>query len=170
MKFKFSGHLQKLFTGIIFCSLASVYVSCQKATDPEPFSNPQLSLTKPKDTAKQYPLFTASIDGSPTIIFTPSKTTGGGNTNLIGTSPYYTVTLTFPSSSGPGTYDYGFAPGFIASIYDGTNTYIANDAFSGTGIMKIDSIPNGKYYGTFNFTGEDAASDDKNAIGRFSYL
>ena len=165
MQFNFTSNLQKAFNLIILCFLAFTYLSCQKQTDPAPYSNPPVS----QETTLKNAAFSAEVNGSSIINFAPTKTISGGNVSLIGTSAYYTITVTFQKTAGPGSY-FNNSPGFVsASIYDGINTYITN-ASKGSGIFNIDSIPKGRYYGNINFTGLDAASNTESSIGNFSDL
>ncbi|HXB13357.1 MAG TPA: DUF6252 family protein [Bacteroidia bacterium] len=148
MKLKFTKQLQKLFTGMLFCSMASVFFSCQK-TAPVPYATPSYG----SDTATRSMQGEVGSNFTPTF-FTPTITYSGGNITFTGKSQYYTITLTFPATSGPNTYFFSTDPGYSASVYDGTNTYKAN-ASDGGGSLTISSIVNGKYSGTFDIDGQD---------------
>ena len=128
---------------LLFCTSSMVYISCTKTTT--------TTTTTTTPTVKPT-TFTASVNSSPIINFTPSKNASGGNTSLIGTSTYYTITITFPSTTGTGSFFFN-ATGFSASIVNGSNTYVANSTY-GSGSMRIDSISGGKYYGSFSFIGQ----------------
>jgi hypothetical protein len=108
------------------------------------------------------PAFSGSVNGSPTINFVPSTSTSGGKTSLIGTTSSYTVTLTFPVSTGAGSFFYSST--ITASIFDGSSTYVANGS-KGSGSITIDSIPNGNYYGSFQFIGEDPSLNTTSVNG-----
>jgi hypothetical protein len=144
--------LRAIFGGWVAFSL----ISCQKA-QPNAASDPAVGA--PNTIA--YPTFSAAVNGSLSpSSFTPAKQISGGNTSLIGTSAYYTITITFPSSTGPGRYDIGQgSPGYTASITTGSDTYYVN-ASNGLGALDITSIAaNGEYTGTFNFTGWDSSNN-----------
>lgn len=131
-------------------------ISCQKA-EPNAASDP--AVVTPNTIA--YPTFSAAVNNSlhPSS-FTPGKQIAGLNTNLIGTSTYYTITITFPTSStGPGHYDLGISAGYTASIVAGSDTYLVDSAH-GLGSLDITSISaDGKYTGTFNLTGYDSSNN-----------
>ncbi len=135
--------------------MAYAFISCQK-TDPQPYSNPE--QTNPGGKA---PVMSGYPNGAlSTTEFTPTVTYSGGYITFTGTSQFYTITITFPATTGVGNYGFDvFDPGFTASIYDGTNTYYAN-ASVGTGNFRIDSIIGGRYSGTFDIDGQDAAFND----------
>jgi hypothetical protein len=165
MKFNFTKNLQRLFTGIIFFSLAVVQFSCQK-TVPQPYSNPVQTVPNSKP-----PAMNGYMNGAFTrTTFTPTITNSGGYITFTGTSQFYTITITFPASTGVGSYDFAFYPGFSATIYDGTNTFIANSS-TGSGNIDINTITDGRYTGTFNIDGQDAALNTENvSLGVFSNL
>jgi len=143
------------------------FISCQKAA-PNASSDP--AVRTPNTIA--YPTFSAAVDNSlhPSS-FTPGKQIVGSNTNLIGTSTYYTITITFPTSStGPRQYTLGSTPGYTASIVAGANTYLVNGA-PGIGNLTITSISaDGKYTGTFDFSGWDGSNFLSVDQGTFSNL
>jgi len=146
--------------------LAFTFLSCQKS-EPNPYSidaaNPNTSTTNtttvsPPDTT---PSFLASVNASPIITFTPSKSASGGNMTLKGVSTYYTVTITFPTSStGPGSYQIGFPSSTIwGFVNNGGTYYYCNYNYGVGGSLVIDSISTrGNYYGKFNFWAEDTVN------------
>jgi hypothetical protein len=161
-----------LFTVIISGLSLTYFFSCQKA-DLNPYSTPETVThtitptyttvthdTTTHDTTKPTPpdttpSFKAAVNGSSVITFTPNKSIVGSTTKLKGTTPSYTITITFPSSTGPGNYTIGFAPGLTETIVNGSITYVANTNW-GNGSLQIDSISaKGKYYGKFSFSAED---------------
>lgn len=157
-----------------FCCFA--FFSCQKA-NPAPYGDPNPAAfktisTTPVDTT---PSFTAEMNGSfSATSFTPLKTINGSYTTLKGVSTYYTVTMTFPSSSGPGNYEIGglSQPDYTATIVTGSGTYVINTRW-GLGSLKIDSISStGKYYGTFSLEATDTVthSDMEADQGTFYHL
>jgi len=166
MNFTGISHSKKVLIAAFF-SAVTVLVSCQKA-DPDPSSSAPVRL--PNDTSNIVvikPAFIASVNGSPNIKFNPSKSNSGGNISLIGTTTNYTVTITFPNSTGPGSFFFGST--ITASIYDGFNTYYANGNY-GTGSLRIDSIPAGMYYGSFSFIADDPALNTESVSGTFNDL
>lgn len=144
----------KLLSVLLLLNVLVIF-SCQKA-DPGPIGIPASTLPKNIITP---PSFLAQINGSSTLSFTPKKSISGGNVSLIGTNTSYTITLTFPSTTGPGGVFYSSK--ITASIYDGSNTYVANGT-TGSGSLTIDSISNGRYYGSFQFIGEDPSLNSEN--------
>ena len=163
----FVMHLRKVFVLVLGYALILNFASCQKA-NPEPYGIPSLGYISSMNTTKDS-AFTASVNGSSTMVFTPGKKTNGTSLSLTGTNSSYVVTITFPKTTGPGSYFFNSA-GFSASIYDGSNTYVANSTY-GTGSMRIDSISSsGRYYGSFNFIAELPSTATASASGNFSYL
>jgi hypothetical protein len=160
MNYSYTGSMGKSFLILFFCAFTGFYFSCIKKT-----TTTTTTTTTPK---VQPTTFKGSINGSPTINFTPTKSISGGSTSLIGTSTYYTVTLTFPSTTGPGSFFLKTA-GFSGSIYDGTNTYVSNATY-GSGSIVIDSIVSGKYYGVYNFIGQLPSTATESASGSFTNL
>jgi hypothetical protein len=148
-----------LFRASLFGSFLLGFVACQKA-DPAPLGV-EVSYTIPSS-------FTASVNGSPTQTFTGTKSSSSGNIVLKGTNTFYTITITFPSTTGPGTYFFS-TTGFSATIFDGVNTYSTSTS-PGGGIFTINSINNGLYNGNFNITGYDISSHAMPADGNFSNL
>ncbi len=169
------NHYFKFKIGLFILTLGVIttlfYTSCQKP-DPSPAGilTATLPYGPPGSTGSSGPTasFTASVNASSTQNFTPSKSSGGGTTTLKGTNTYYTITINFPTTTGPGHYFLNSA-GFSATLYDGSNTYTC-DATYGSGGLTIDSIPSGKYYGSFNFIGETASFASESANGNFSDL
>jgi hypothetical protein len=160
MNHSFTNTARKPFLILLFCAFTSIYFSCiKKTTTPTTTTTPKTQPTT----------FTGSVNGSSTINFTPTKSASGGSTSLIGTSTYYTITLTFPSTTGPGSFIIRSFAGFSASIYDGTNTYVSNASY-GSGSINIDSIVSGKYYGKYNFIGQLPSTATESASGSFSNL
>lgn len=147
----------KIIILVLFLS-GAVLTSCKKSTPAPSSSTPAV---KPST-------FTGNVNGSPPITFTPSKTTSGSNVSLVGKSSSYTITFTFPSSIGPGFNNIG-QNGITASIATSTDTYIVNST-TGTGTLQFDSIPNGKYYGHFNFIAQDASANQEDASGQFANM
>ncbi len=165
-----------------FITLASIFglvlfYSCQKA-DPAPYSTPPsgithvTTVTTAPDTTST---FSARVNNSQTATsFTPGKSTSGSNTTLTGVSKYYTITITFPSSSGPGDYTLGtsFDPDYTATLVNGSSTYVVNKRW-GLGDLRIDSISaKGKYFGTFSLSAEDTTTNNDMQAnqGSFTYL
>jgi hypothetical protein len=150
----------KYLSGVLFLgALLIMYASCQKG-DPAPFATPPSSAAKANSdsTTKVKPdsTFTASINGSPTITFTPNKTIGA-NTSLIGTTPNYTITISFPNGTGPGTF-FLTTTGFGVTLNTTSDTYYANSS-RGSGILTIDSVSSGRYYGNLNCNTVDLSSN-----------
>jgi len=145
---------------ILLISAASiVYSSCSKSSTTTTSSTPVTKAT----------IFTASVNGSPVISFVGSKSTASGTTSLIGVSSSYTITLSFPSTTGTGNFFFS-STGFNASIVNGSNTYVSNATY-GSGTLTIDSITGGKYYGYFSFIGQTTSLASMNVSGgRFSNL
>jgi hypothetical protein len=138
-----------------------LFASCKKA-EPDPYGEglpaSMLTTTPAPDTTSS---FNASVNSGPILTFSPSKNTVGSNTNLIGTSTSYTITLTLPSSTTPGSnYQIGGVGGKItALLVSGSNHYVT-EGFYGGGFLTIDSISaKGKYYGSFSFDAEDTVSN-----------
>ncbi|MGP8214160.1 MAG: hypothetical protein ACLQQ4_01215 [Bacteroidia bacterium] len=156
-----------LFRILIFGSFFVVYTACNKA-DPSPTGITMLPPGKSSVPTGPSASFTGSVNSSSTMNFTSAKSTSGGTTTLSGTNSFYIIKLDFPATTGPGTYFFTSA-GFMASVYDGVNTYISNSTY-GSGILIIDSIPGGYYYGSFNFTGELPSFATESATGNFSHL
>jgi hypothetical protein len=145
------------------------FISCEKAA-PNPYSTPVIdkpvttstittthdtTINNPPDTT---PSFEASVNNSAIISFTPSKNIVGSNTTLKGVSTYYTITITFPSSTGPGGPYFIGTGGITALLVNGSITYVAEGSYGG-GFLTIDSISSkGKYYGTFNFDADDTTN------------
>jgi len=80
---------------------------------------------------------------------------------LKGVSTYYTVTITFPTSStGPGSYQIGFPSSTIwGFVNNGGTYYYCNYNYGVGGSLVIDSISTrGNYYGKFNFWAEDTVN------------
>ncbi|HWY97792.1 MAG TPA: hypothetical protein VNY36_01795 [Bacteroidia bacterium] len=152
---------RKSFFILLFCAFTGIYFSCIKKT-----TTTTTTTTTPK---VQPTTFTGSVNGSPTINFTPTKSASGGSTSLVGTSTYYTITLSFSSTTGPGSFIIKTAAGFSASIYDGSNTYVSNATY-GSGSIIIDSIVSGKYYGKYNFIGQLPSTATESASGSFTNL
>jgi hypothetical protein len=166
MKFLFK-RIKGAFLLLVFAG-SGTFVSCYKAA-PEPYNIPEADVTRtvtptyttapiPPDTT---PSFLASVNGSSIITFTPGKNTSGSNTTLKGTSASYTITLTFPSSTGPGNnYEIGGSGAISALLVNGSSHYVA-EGFYGGGFFTIDSISaKGKYYGTFNFSALDTITNN----------
>jgi hypothetical protein len=147
--------LLSFFTSVLSISMICCFSSCQKAAV-NPYSNPAVATTSTIDP----PTFAAAVNNSITASsFTPSKNISGNNTTLKGTSTYYTITITFPSSTGTGHYNIGITSGFTAVLYTGSDTYYVNSS-NGLGTLDIASIStDGKYTGTFNFTGWDSSNN-----------
>lgn len=152
---------------IILGSFLVGYAACNKA-DPSPTGITELPPGKSSVPTGPTASFTGSVNGSATMIFTATKNSSGGTTTLSGTNSSYTIVLNFPSTTGPGNFFFN-SGGFSASIYDGMNTYVANSTY-GSGILTIDSISGGYYYGTYNFTGELPSFASESAQGNFSHL
>jgi hypothetical protein len=149
--------IQRTITICVLC-LSVFIMSCQKKTQ----STSTTSTPKP---ATYY----AAVNGSQLINFTPSKTSGG-SISLIGTSTYYTITLTFPSTTGTGSFFFSDA-GFSATIANGGINYVASATTTGTGSIQIDSIVGTKYYGLFSFVGAAPSGATLNVSqGYFSNL
>lgn len=160
MKSIFTKPAKRVSLIALVLSVALVYFSCTKTTTGTTATSPP----KPRVTS-----FTASVNGSPTITFTPTKNIASGNTSLIGTSTYYTITLVFPSTTGTGNFFLN-TTGFSASIYNGTSTYTSSGP-SAAGSISIDSIVSGKYYGGFQFIGQNSSSATLSVNGGiFTYL
>jgi len=155
-------------------TLVFAVISCEKAM-PSPYSNPPVGVsstytttTTPPDTT---PSFLASVNNSSILTFTPSKSTSGSNTTLKGVDAYYTITLTFPSTTGPGHYTIGtsFYPDFTALLVNGSSTYVVNSRW-GLGNLTIDSIStHGKYYGTFSFDASDTVTNTDITVNQGSF-
>ena len=154
------------------------FYSCQKSglspySVDAPSASNQGNNNTPPDTT---PSFKASVNHSSIITFTPNKTIVGSNTYLKGTSTYYTVTLVFPSSTGPsGPYNIGFPSTRIsATVVNGATTYVNDKNFSFGGSLTIDSISSkGKYYGSFQFYAGDSNNITNNvsvSSGTFYHL
>lgn len=144
-----------------------VFFSCQKA-DPAPYSNPTINVP----VTIIPPTFTAEVNNSLSITsFTPIKTFQGSYIILKGVSTYYTITLTFPSSTGPGNYTIGstFYPDFTATLVNGSTTYVVNSTY-GLGSLRINSISaDDKYSGTFNFTAQDTITHSNINVNQGSF-
>ena len=173
-----------LFFGLVL----SCFYSCQKA-ELKPYSDPAVGVTHtitPTYTATTHdttkppppdttPSFSASVNSSSIISFTPSKSISGSNITIKGVSTYYTITITFPSSTGPGNYDIGFPSTTVsASMINGATknfcSYNGSNAWGNGGNLKIDSISSkGKYYGTFNFEAEDTVTYNFTSINQGSF-
>jgi hypothetical protein len=157
----FSKKIKVLFF-IVGAASAFLFISCQKA-DLAPYSNPPTDSNTPTSEVPPdtTPSFQASVNSSASLSFTPSKSISGSNTTLQGVSTYYTITLTFPSATGPGHYTIGssFYPNFTAKLINGASTYVVTSRW-GLGSIEIDSIStNGKYYGSFNFNAKDTITN-----------
>ena len=159
MKLNRTKHLNRLFKGIIVCALTSVFFSCQE-TVPTPYSPEQAAPNA------KAPVMNGLVNGNlSTTAFIPTVTNSGGYITFKGTSQFYTITITFPATTGVGDYGFDFAdPGFSATIYDGLNTYTANATY-GSGDFRINSIIGGRYSGTFSIIGQDAAYNDETVNG-----
>jgi hypothetical protein len=181
---KFPGILfAAIFAGLLLIN----FYSCQKA-EPDPYSTPEFGTTHTvtptftstttHDTNKTPPdtttSFLAKVNNSASITFTPSKSASGGNTTLKGVSTFYTITITFPTSStGPGGYNIGFPSNTISAIVNNGGTYYyCNYLWGVGGALYIDSVSSGKYYGTFNFEAQDTVTFNTMNVtqGSFNHL
>ncbi len=135
------------------------FYSCKKA-EINPYNISVPGSSQQQTPADTNPSFKASINSSSVISFTPGKSIAGPNTTLMGTNSTYTVTITVPSSTGPGNnYEIGFGgPGITAMLVNGATTYKVSNSW-GSGKLTIDSISSkGEYYGSFQFTAQDTAT------------
>ena len=163
MKSIYQNYISRLGVFALCITVMATYSSCQKA-DPDPVG---VILPGAASSASNS-TFTASVHGSPTQTFTGSKSSSSGSIILTGTNSFYTITITFPNTAGPGTYFLPLA-GFSVTVNDGINTYSTNTS-PGGGIFDINSVTNGNYTGDFNITAYDAASAATPANGNFSNL
>jgi|GEM_PF-1319201 len=165
--------VSKLTIGLFCLATVLGYVACQKAV-PAPYSNPPVGPGTGNVTIMSEPsaVFQASISSGPTINFAPAKSLGNGQVQFIGTNATYTINISFPNNTGPGqNYFISGLQGFSAYINNGADQYSATYHGAGGGILNIDSISHGKYYGSFHFVGQDPSQNNINVTnGVFSNL
>jgi hypothetical protein len=171
---KFTMRPFRILLGIVLSGVAlSCFFSCEKA-DVAPYGNPVdgaivSSYIMPSDTM---PNFKASVNNSAVLSFTASKNIVGSNTNLKGTTANYAITITFPSSTGPGSWNMGNSGPATALLVNGASHYVVKGS-NGIGLLKIDSISlSGRYYGTFSFIAKDTVASIEISVsqGSFSHL
>ena len=140
-----------LLTGFI----ATCFWTCQKA-GPSPYSKPALAATNSGS-------FSASVNSSSTIAFTPVKVLVGNYVVLKGVSGYYNVTITFPTSLGPGHYFFG-SNNISGTIVSGSSVFVNDANVTDSGNFEITSISQGKYTATFSFFADDS-TNHSNYVG-----
>lgn len=152
-------HIKKNLKTFLATSVLSIitilsFYSCQKAA-PNPYSDPL-----PSSPAAISPVtFSAAVNSSSLTSFTPGKLIVGNYVTLMGTNSYYTITISFPSSMGPGHYFMGTStPGLRATVKSGSTTYVNDANVSEAGNFEITSIEQGKYSATFTFFADDSTA------------
>jgi hypothetical protein len=143
-----------LTTSVLSIITILSFYSCQKAA-PHPYSDPL-----PYSPAAISPItFSAAVNNSSLTSFTPSKVIVGNYVTLKGTTSYYTITISFPSSMGPGDYFMGTHTSDLrATVTSGSITYINNANVSEAGDFEITSIEQGNYSATFTFFADDSTA------------